>query len=130
MSFKLDREDLGDLAEINVTPLVDVMLVLLIIFMVTAPMLTQGLTVALPAAEVPRFSFLSRAAVAGAAVSGALHRPPVESESVINIKFAPLPAAAPAPTLPVRTASAPQPKAEQKPKTAPPSPFGRSEKKA
>ena len=35
-------------AEINVTPLVDVMLVLLIIFMVTAPMMTQGLDVDLP----------------------------------------------------------------------------------
>lgn len=36
------------LSEINVTPLVDVMLVLLIIFMVTAPMLTQGIPVDLP----------------------------------------------------------------------------------
>ena len=35
-------------AEINVTPLVDVMLVLLIIFMVTAPMMTQGVDVQLP----------------------------------------------------------------------------------
>ena len=35
-------------ADINVTPLVDVMLVLLIIFMVTAPMMTQGLDVDLP----------------------------------------------------------------------------------
>ncbi len=38
----------GPVAEINVTPLVDVMLVLLIIFMVTAPMMTQGLEVDLP----------------------------------------------------------------------------------
>ena len=36
------------MADINVTPLVDVMLVLLIIFMVTAPMMTQGLNVDLP----------------------------------------------------------------------------------
>ena len=36
------------MSEINVTPLVDVMLVLLIIFMVTAPMMTQGLDVDLP----------------------------------------------------------------------------------
>lgn len=36
------------MSEINVTPLVDVMLVLLIIFMVTAPMMTQGVEVNLP----------------------------------------------------------------------------------
>jgi biopolymer transport protein TolR len=39
------------MSDINVTPLVDVMLVLLIIFMVTAPMLHQGIEVALPRAE-------------------------------------------------------------------------------
>ena len=36
------------MADINVTPLVDVMLVLLIIFMVTAPMLSMGIDVNLP----------------------------------------------------------------------------------
>lgn len=40
----------GPVANINVTPLVDVMLVLLIIFMVTAPMLQQGVEVNLPKA--------------------------------------------------------------------------------
>jgi biopolymer transport protein TolR len=54
MSVSL-RNDGGDelyrpLAEINVTPLVDVMLVLLIIFMVTAPLLTPGVKVDLPKA--------------------------------------------------------------------------------
>jgi biopolymer transport protein TolR len=39
------------LADINVTPLVDVMLVLLIIFMVTAPMLASGIKVNLPSAK-------------------------------------------------------------------------------
>jgi biopolymer transport protein ExbD len=39
------------LADINVTPLVDVMLVLLIIFMVTAPMLAAGIKVNLPSAK-------------------------------------------------------------------------------
>ena len=38
----------GFVAEINVTPFVDVMLVLLIIFMITAPMMTEGLDVDLP----------------------------------------------------------------------------------
>jgi biopolymer transport protein TolR len=41
------------LAEINVTPLVDVMLVLLIIFMVTAPMMMQGIDVKLPETSAP-----------------------------------------------------------------------------
>ena len=38
------------MSDINVTPLVDVMLVLLIIFMVTAPMMMQGMDVSLPQA--------------------------------------------------------------------------------
>ncbi|MBL8771640.1 MAG: biopolymer transporter ExbD [Phenylobacterium sp.] len=41
----------GALSEINVTPLVDVMLVLLIIFMVSAPLLTAGVPVELPKTE-------------------------------------------------------------------------------
>jgi len=49
MAFQRQSKDEFDhLADINVTPLVDVMLVLLIIFMVTAPMLHQGISVALP----------------------------------------------------------------------------------
>jgi biopolymer transport protein TolR len=46
----------GGFREINVTPLVDVMLVLLIVFMVTAPLLTTGLRIDLPevqAAQTP-----------------------------------------------------------------------------
>jgi biopolymer transport protein TolR len=42
------RRKRGAMAEINVTPLVDVMLVLLIIFMVTAPLLTAGVPIELP----------------------------------------------------------------------------------
>lgn len=48
----LRRRQLGtSLSEINVTPFVDVMLVLLIIFMVTAPMMQSGIGVRLPQAE-------------------------------------------------------------------------------
>jgi biopolymer transport protein TolR len=42
------KRRLGGMNEINVTPLIDVMLVLLVIFMVTAPLLTTGVTVELP----------------------------------------------------------------------------------
>ena len=45
------RRSRGALSEINVTPLVDVMLVLLIIFMVSAPLLTSGVEVELPKTE-------------------------------------------------------------------------------
>jgi biopolymer transport protein TolR len=41
----------GTMSQINVTPLVDVMLVLLVIFMVTAPMMQQGVEVNLPKAD-------------------------------------------------------------------------------
>jgi biopolymer transport protein TolR len=47
MAFRTST-DFENLAEINITPLVDVMLVLLIIFIVTSPMLVQGLQVELP----------------------------------------------------------------------------------
>ena len=45
------RRVTSTLAEINVVPLVDVMLVLLIIFMVTAPMIQRGIDVSLPVAR-------------------------------------------------------------------------------
>ena len=48
MGFQLNRSSKAPMSEINVTPFVDVMLVLLIIFMVTAPLLTVGVQVDLP----------------------------------------------------------------------------------
>ncbi|MCK5228362.1 MAG: protein TolR [Desulfobulbaceae bacterium] len=48
MAFSQGKNRRGLVADINVTPLVDVMLVLLIIFMITAPMMTQGVDVDLP----------------------------------------------------------------------------------
>jgi len=51
MAFHLRDEQDEVMGDINVTPLVDVMLVLLIIFMVATPMLHQGIQVALPRAE-------------------------------------------------------------------------------
>ena len=47
-SGKFRRRRFTPIAEINVTPLVDVMLVLLVIFMITAPLLTVGVPVELP----------------------------------------------------------------------------------
>ena len=48
MAFNLKNKSKDPISEINVTPFVDVMLVLLIIFMVTAPLLTVGVQVDLP----------------------------------------------------------------------------------
>jgi len=48
MAFDQGSSDNGAISQINVTPLVDVMLVLLIIFMVTAPILQQGVSIDLP----------------------------------------------------------------------------------
>jgi biopolymer transport protein TolR len=47
------RRGQGRMSDINVTPLVDVMLVLLIVFMVTAPLLNSGVELTLPESEAP-----------------------------------------------------------------------------
>ena len=47
MSFKLKKKT-GPISEINVTPLVDVMLVLLVIFMISAPLMFSGINLKLP----------------------------------------------------------------------------------
>lgn len=48
MAFNTSSDDQTAMSEINVTPLVDVMLVLLVVFLVTAPLLTQTVGVTLP----------------------------------------------------------------------------------
>jgi biopolymer transport protein TolR len=50
-SRRARRRSARPMSEINVTPMVDVMLVLLIIFMVTAPLLTVGVPIELPKSE-------------------------------------------------------------------------------
>ena len=54
MAFSSGGGGKAPVSEINVTPLVDVMLVLLIIFMVSAPMMNTGVDVDLPAAQAPQ----------------------------------------------------------------------------
>ena len=48
------RHTAAALGDINVTPLVDVVLVLLLVFMVTAPMMSRGIDVSLPVANQPQ----------------------------------------------------------------------------
>ena len=52
MAFSSNSSGGGPMADINVTPLVDVMLVLLIIFMITAPLMTHKVVVKLPEASL------------------------------------------------------------------------------
>jgi biopolymer transport protein TolR len=54
MGFSTGGGGKAPVSEINVTPLVDVMLVLLIIFMVSAPMMNTGVEIDLPAAQAPQ----------------------------------------------------------------------------
>jgi len=56
MSVRLDHgdEELSEIHEINVTPFIDVILVLLIIFMIAAPLATVDISVDLPAAKAER----------------------------------------------------------------------------
>src|SRR5262249_25444891 len=50
-AYRSKKSSKGSLSEINVVPYIDVMLVLLVIFMITAPMLSQGIEVKLPETE-------------------------------------------------------------------------------
>ena len=61
------------LAEINVTPLVDVMLVLLIVFMVAAPLLTVGVPVDLPRADAPQINERSEPVVVTVDAKGQIY---------------------------------------------------------
>jgi len=54
MAFSSGNESGGPMAEINVTPLVDVMLVLLIIFMITTPLMTNKTQITLPQANLEK----------------------------------------------------------------------------
>ena len=75
------RRQIGtSLSEINVTPFVDVMLVLLVIFMVTAPMMQSGIGVRLPQAETE-----SAPAEEGLTLTISLDKYIHIGESVINI---------------------------------------------
>ncbi len=61
------------MAEINVTPLVDVMLVLLIVFMVTAPLLTSGVNVDLPKTSTPQLNTDAKPITVSITADGHVH---------------------------------------------------------
>ena len=64
MGAKISGKKKGPVADINVTPLVDVMLVLLVIFMITAPLMLNGIKLSLPKTkEVNRINLNSKTTV-------------------------------------------------------------------
>jgi biopolymer transport protein ExbD len=81
MSMSLGKDTFGDddddlyrpLAEINITPFVDVVLVLLIIFIITAPLMTAGVPVELPDTSAARVSQPKKPVVVTLAADGNLY---------------------------------------------------------
>lgn len=67
------NDNRGIMAEINVTPFVDVMLVLLVIFMVTAPMMQQGVQVNLPKADTKAMTPAEESVVVSVDKSGKIY---------------------------------------------------------
>lgn len=68
-----DGDDYKPLAEINVTPFVDVMLVLLIVFMVAAPLMVQGVPVELPKTSAAKLASAQKPKVVSLAADGLLY---------------------------------------------------------
>src|SRR5262245_17916410 len=67
-----DDDGYKPMAEINITPMVDVMLVLLVIFMVTAPLLVAGVPVELPNTSAARLSQPKKPMIVSLAADGSL----------------------------------------------------------
>ena len=86
------RQRRGPMAEINVVPYIDVMLVLLVIFMITAPLLSQGVQVDLPKADAKPLDKESREPIEVAVdAKGAFYiniggdeKVPVEAEDIVT----------------------------------------------
>lgn len=73
MGANLNRGKKGAIADINVTPLVDVMLVLLVIFMITAPLMLNGINLELPKTkEVNPMNLTTKQVVLSLTLSGEL----------------------------------------------------------
>ncbi|MCR9204543.1 MAG: biopolymer transporter ExbD [Halobacteriovoraceae bacterium] len=73
MGANLNRGKKGAISDINVTPLVDVMLVLLVIFMITAPLMLNGIKLELPKTkEVNQMNLTTEQVVLSLTLSGDL----------------------------------------------------------
>jgi biopolymer transport protein TolR len=74
------------MSEINVVPYIDVMLVLLVIFMVTAPMLTQGIKVELPKAYSESMDADENALIVTIRENGSYHLNTGDEEKTVTLK--------------------------------------------
>src|SRR5579859_4889026 len=104
MAMSSGNESGGPMSEINVTPLVDVMLVLLIIFMITAPLMSHRITVDLPTAN-PKVSDSEPVEPMDLAVKpdGTMYLNDAEvTEAELKAQFAVAAAKAPQPELQIR----------------------------
>lgn len=92
MSFgRFDNQASRPMADINTTPLVDVMLVLLIIFIITAPLMTQALKVDLPKANAEALQPKPEAIALSVDESGELYwnkEPVSDAEALARMKAA------------------------------------------
>lgn len=79
-----DDEEYHPIAEINVTPFVDVMLVLLIVFMVTAPLMMTGVPVELPSTKTSSIEKPKKPMVVTLAADGGLY---IRDEQVSKSQF-------------------------------------------
>lgn len=73
MTFGNDTYEQQPLAEINMIPLIDVMLVLLVVFIITAPLLTQSIKIDLPQVAAQTHIEMPEAIVLALDAQGALH---------------------------------------------------------
>lgn len=91
MAFSANSSGGGPMAEINVTPMVDVMLVLLIIFMVTAPLLNLGVDIQLPQSSAKSLQNDKEPVVVSVDKDGALYltlgtstREPIDADALVT----------------------------------------------
>jgi biopolymer transport protein ExbD len=89
MGFKTNSDDDDAVSEINVTPLVDVMLVLVIILLVTAPLMTQSVNVALPKTASTTPDTQKQPLQLGVDSKGmiSLNKTPIESLDALDVRL-------------------------------------------
>jgi biopolymer transport protein ExbD len=89
MGFKTNSDDDDAVSEINVTPLVDVMLVLVIILLVTAPLMTQSVNVALPKTASTTPDTQKQPLQLGVDAKGVitLNKTPIESLDALDVRL-------------------------------------------